>query len=439
MKMAMRNKEIGFESSRANKGVLAKLLTCAICNNIISDPVNITECLHIFCNRCISKKIQEDDLNSCPVCKVYLGCMPIDKIRPDHNWSVIRAAIFPSLGQEEKEDDELYKESGILNGEAKQPITMPAKRKQRSLSSLENKVNASGLNCTGSQRKSIARKAFSSEGSATFIQNGHKSVEARSEGKRFSKNLDNCAPDDKQAGLHSSKKHITTVGREKTQRIDKKIELVNNLLKPLEDIAEAEKKKNNKTVPEEDMSSSKLVNISKTEASSEKKLISYNADVETQSTPLSLPTLTPVRKNRGRPKKTVEPQGLIHAQTIVDTTSSHHAKRVVPIWISLVSSVNQDGVESLPQIPRCYLMIKNDTLTISFIKKYLVQKLELEREDEVEISLWGIQLPQDLELHQLVDMWSQKISDSEKLQAAVGDSAEDFVMVLTYGRKDPDQ
>lgn len=143
------------------------------------------------------------------------------------------------------------------------------------------------------------------------------------------------------SAVKSSKKHITTVGREKTQRIDKKIELVNNLLKPLEDIAEAEKKKNNKTVPEEDMSSSKLVNISKTEASSEKKLISYNADVETQSTPLSLPTLTPVRKNRGRPKKTVEPQGLIHAQTIVDTTSSHHAKRVVPIWISLVSSVNQ--------------------------------------------------------------------------------------------------
>ncbi|XP_074325146.1 E3 ubiquitin protein ligase DRIP2-like [Apium graveolens] len=435
MKMAMSNQEIDFESFRANKGVLAKLLTCAICNNIISDPVNITECLHIFCNRCISKKIQEDDLNSCPVCKVYLGCMPIDKIRPDHNWSVIRAAIFPSLGQEEKEDDELYKESGILNGEAEQPITIPAKRKQRSLSSLENKVNASGLNCMGSQRKSIARKAFPSEGSATFIQNGHKSVEARSKGIRFSKNLDNCAPDDKQ----SSKKHITTVGREKTQRIDKKIELVNNLLKPLEDIAEAEKKKNNKTVPEEDMSSSKLVNISKTEASSEKKLRSYNADVETQSTPLSLPTLRPVRKNRGRPKKTVEPQGLIHAQTIVDTTSSHHAKRVVPIWISLVSSVNQDGVELLPQIPRCYLRIKNDTLTISFIKKYLVQKLELEREDEVEISLWGIQLPQDLELHQLVDMWSQTISDSEKLQAAVGDSAEDFVMVLTYGRKDPDQ
>ncbi|KAK1373080.1 hypothetical protein POM88_029273 [Heracleum sosnowskyi] len=57
---------------------------------------------------------------------------------------------------------------------------------------------------------------------------------------------------------------------------------------------------------------------------------------------------------------------------------------------------------------------------------------------QVEISLWGMCLPQDLELHQLADMWSQAISDSEKLQAAVGDSTEEFVMVLTYGRKHPD-
>lgn len=138
-----------------------------------------------------------------------------------------------------------------------------------------------------------------------------------------------------------SKKQITTIGRGRTQRIDKKIELVNNLLKPLEDMAEAEKIKNDKIVPEEDMSSN-VMNISKTEArSSEKNLRSNNTDVATESTPSSLPTLRPARKNRGRPRKTVEPQGLICAQTIVDTTSSQHAKRVVPIWLSLISSVNQ--------------------------------------------------------------------------------------------------
>lgn len=352
VKMAMSNGEIDFESARVNREDLAKLFTCSICNNIFNDPVNITECLHIFCNRCISKKIQEDDLNSCPVCKVYLGCMPLDKLRPDHNWSSIRAVIFPSLGQAEKQDDELeYKESGLLNGEAEQPITVPAKRKQMSLSSLENKVNASGSICMGRRRKSIARKMFPSEGSAPVIQNTHKTVEAQSESIRCSVNLNNCASDEKQ-------KQITTIGRERTQRSDKKIELVNNLLKPLEDMAEAEKIKNDKIVPEEDVSS-KLMNISKTEArSSEKNLRSCSTDVATESTPSSLPTLRPARKNRGRPRKTGEPHGLICAQTIVDTTSSQHAKRVVPIWLSLISSVNQEGVEPLPQIPSCYLMIK---------------------------------------------------------------------------------
>ncbi|KAK1404258.1 hypothetical protein POM88_003863 [Heracleum sosnowskyi] len=177
------------------------------------------------------------------------------------------------------------------------------------------------LNCMGRQRKSIARKALPSEGSATFIQDTHKSVEAHSESIKPSMNLNNCVPGDKQVKL--------------------------------------------------------FIKLTRTMSS------------------------------------------------------------VINIFVFALI-VYREGVEQLPQIPRCYLMIKNVTLTISFIKKYLVQKLGLDREDEVEISLWGMCLPQDLELHQLADMWSQAISDSEKLQAAVGDSTEEFVMVLTYGRKHPD-
>lgn len=144
------------------------------------------------------------------------------------------------------------------------------------------------------------------------------------------------------SAVESSKKQITTIGRERTQRSDKKIELVNNLLKPLDDMAEAEKANNhNKNVQAGDMSS-KLMNISLSEArSSENNLRNDNADVANRSTSPSLQTPRPVRKTRGRPRKTVEPQGLIHAQTIVDTTSSQHAKREVPVWVSLVSSVNQ--------------------------------------------------------------------------------------------------
>ncbi|WOH08535.1 hypothetical protein DCAR_0727976 [Daucus carota subsp. sativus] len=438
-------KEIGPGDAAVKKRTFVELLTCRICDNICKDPVNITECLHIFCNRCITKKIQEEDLNSCPECKVYLGCVPLDKIRPDHNWNSIREALFPSLGKAEQQDDEQeYKESEPSNGEAEQPNSLPGRRKQKSLSSLENKINVSAGSATriqnpqklvGRRRKSIARKAFSSAGSAIRIQNPKKSAEAHSQSKKISMDLKNCIEDDKQ----SSEQQIPPIGREKTQRSDKKVELVNNLLKPLDDIAEAGKVMNiNKTFSEGDLSS-KVIDISDSEGkSSEKNLKSYNAEGATKSTPPSLPTLRPVRKNRGRPKKAVEPQGLVSAQTIVDAVGSH-ARGVAPVWLSLVSSVNQEGVEPLPQIPPGYLMIKNGTQSISFINKYLVQKLGLNREDEVEISLWGMRLPHDLKLHQLIDMWSQTMSDSVKFPTVVGDYAEEFVMVLTYGPKHPQQ
>lgn len=115
---------------------------------------------------------------------------------------MIRPLIFPSLGKVEKQDDELeYKESE-LNGGAEQPITFQAKRKQRSLSSLEDKVNASDSNCMDGRRKSIARKVLPSEGSANYIQNPNKSVEAHSESKNICINVNNFAQDDKQVGLH---------------------------------------------------------------------------------------------------------------------------------------------------------------------------------------------------------------------------------------------
>lgn len=47
MKMVISEDEIESESIRTKKQVLVRLLTCYICNNIFTDPVNITECLHI--------------------------------------------------------------------------------------------------------------------------------------------------------------------------------------------------------------------------------------------------------------------------------------------------------------------------------------------------------------------------------------------------------
>lgn len=46
-----------------------------------------------------------------------------------------------------------------------------------------------------------------------------------------------------------------------------------------------------------------------------------------------------------------------------------------------------------------------------------------------------------LQLYNLVDLWlrTAPAPTSQRVPAAVGSSAKDFVMVLAYARKDPDQ
>ena len=44
-----------------------------------------------------------------------------------------------------------------------------------------------------------------------------------------------------------------------------------------------------------------------------------------------------------------------------------------------------------------------------------------------------------LQLYNLVDLWLQRASTSQRVPASVGSSAKEFVMVLAYARKVPDQ
>lgn len=126
----------------------------------------------------------------------------------------------------------------------------------------------------------------------------------------------------------SSKQQIPRKGREGTQRIHKRTKLVSNFLKPL---TEAENIRDCDEAVTEGASSSKAMDVSKREAKSSGKNL-RNWDVETRLT----------RKNRGQPKPMNVPQGLNdRAQTVADTSSNQHAKRVAPVWLSLVSSVNQ--------------------------------------------------------------------------------------------------
>ncbi|XP_054807580.1 protein LAX PANICLE 2-like [Prosopis cineraria] len=48
--------------------------------------------------------------------------------------------------------------------------------------------------------------------------------------------------------------------------------------------------------------------------------------------------------------------------------------------------------EALPQVPKAYIRVKNEDMTIFMVKKYLVTKLGLANENEVDILCMGQRL-----------------------------------------------
>ncbi|KAK7340803.1 hypothetical protein VNO77_21516 [Canavalia gladiata] len=102
------------------------------------------------------------------------------------------------------------------------------------------------------------------------------------------------------------------------------------------------------------------------------------------------------------------------------------------IWFMLQASQNQAKEPFLPQIPKNYLRIKDGRMTVRLLLKYLVSKLRLESESEIEITCRGQQLLPFLTLQHVRDnIWSPR----DTTRALLSDSSTtDHVMVLHYGR-----
>ncbi|KAJ4908447.1 RING finger protein [Raphanus sativus] len=109
------------------------------------------------------------------------------------------------------------------------------------------------------------------------------------------------------------------------------------------------------------------------------------------------------------------------------------------VWFLLQASQNQTREPFLPQIPKSYLRIKDGKMTIRLLKKYLVNKLRLEHESQVEIRCRGQELEQVLTLQHVRDaIWrgSRENSStiSQNLTLLPNSSTSDHLMVLHYGR-----
>ncbi|KAL9364289.1 hypothetical protein Peur_042162 [Populus x canadensis] len=383
---------------KVQKERIAACMTCPLCNKLFREATTISECLHTFCRKCIYMKITDEELDSCPVCDIKLGCSPLEKLRADHSLQDLRARIFPSKRKKAREpatvssvpedvpsvpEAVMAVPEAVPVQESEHSVPLIGRRKERSLSSLvvsTPKISVKSV-LTGKRSKSVARKRES----PIPVEEQIKKV------------------DDYYESL-SSPETLRKIAQTKRQEIIGQIKKLD---------AQEEEAQALKTSIKEHGDKSKLIGE------------------ESNSTSSPSGSLKPRRLQAMRQKR----EGFnIPAQAAVDANSKCD-RRFSPIWLSLVASDEQEGVAPLPQISSCYLRVKDGSLPVSHIKKYLVQKLGLVSEAEVEILLLGQPVASTLQLHNLVDWWSQTASASERIQTTVGSSAKDFVMVLSYGRK----
>ncbi|CAB4292201.1 unnamed protein product [Prunus armeniaca] len=462
-------------SSQVVKRERAKLeacMTCPLCNKLFSEATTISECLHTFCRKCIYKKIIDEEVDYCPKCKADLGVSPLEKLRADNNWEDIRAKLFPSdrkkvnaaadhnvqdikektVPSETKEfkapadhnmQDITPKLFPSEREQVKAPsvssVTFPAKRKERYLSSLViSTPRVSSSSDMSGRRRYPTRRSFTLQESLS-IQEPEKKEEDLLERLNSSRTPKKDAVYTRQNSIEgSSKQHMVNKGVEdNAQPGDGKA----NLWKPLNRLVEGASNTSADKLPVQLPAAESVLpdNVNK-ETREIKAILEYDNiskvhGNENESNPAPSGSVTFRKAQRGRKRKPAASQGLnISAQYVIDANNKCE-RRFKPIWFSLIASNHQDGYAPLPQIPSCYLRVKDGNLPVSFIKKYLVKKLELTSEDEVEISLQGKPVIPTLQLQNLVDLWLRTTPASQIIQTSPGSSAKEYVMALTYGRK----
>ncbi|GAA0139861.1 ubiquitin-protein ligase [Lithospermum erythrorhizon] len=407
--------------------VIASCMTCPLCDKLLRDATTISECLHTFCRKCIFKKLSDEEYECCPICNIDLGCVPLEKLRPDHSLQDVRAKIFP------------YKRRKVEAPEIESSFALPLRRKERSLSSLvvsAPRTSAYG-GLTGRRSKS-ARKA--AKGSTFSIEKPTKKQEDSEDLPERS-----SSPETLKKFTQSIKQNSSVAEPSSCSASDKVLhngfgtwDGKSDAWNPLSCLVEAaHRSKQTKfeqsgSVKSEPSENGGYVRKSKLKENGQKSKLE---DEKNRRDPSISESEKPKKLRKVRQKKTPEFGHFnVSPQTVLDGANIKSEKRTNPIWFSLVASDDQEGDEPLQQISASYLRIKDGNIPVSFIQKYLVRKLDLRSEDEVEIRCMGRAIVPTWQLNHLVDLWLQSTS-SDRVSAAIGSSAKDFVMVLAYARR----
>ncbi|KAJ6359966.1 hypothetical protein OIU77_004049 [Salix suchowensis] len=355
--------------------------------------------------KCIYEKLSDEEVDCCPVCNIDLGCLPVEKLRPDHNLQDIRAKVFP------------FKRRKVNAPEIMPSIALPVKRKERSLSSLvvsTPKVQIqNGL--TGRRSKANARKAAALRG-CNFTVEESKKEDSAEDNLMSPSSPGSPVKSIQKRRLDSSVAEPSTEQRPNDDDEDDDVEIIEgkaDLWTPLNCLVEAANRTKSSKSHSQGLSLAKSslldgpdcephlyetksraespsghhseVYMSKTKNKEHGQGIGVQDDKNGKN---SLPMSVKRRRLTAARKRAALSEGLsVSAQAMIDAAGAKNNRRNGPIWFSLVASEDQKEDASLPQIPTCYLRIKDGRMPVSFIQKYLVKKLDLDSETEVCSSL----------------------------------------------------
>ncbi|KAJ6801008.1 E3 ubiquitin protein ligase DRIP2-like isoform X1 [Iris pallida] len=413
------------EAVRVRREVLAACVTCPLCEKLLRHATTISECLHTFCRKCILEKLTEEEVECCPICNIDLGCLPLEKLRPDHCLQDLRAKIFP------------FKRRKVEAPELPPSLALPARRKERSLSSIvvDTPRLASQTGLRGRRSRILTRRAAAlrrlspdtndptkKEGNKAEDHSGNSSsleiLIKKTQNRR--QNSSSVEPSDR-----VPKKDSEDGGDSFTDNSE--------LWKHLVEAANGTRalklgSQSPGIMPEQINGPDSELHIHESRVREHQNKPNIQDD-ENSSTP-NTPATVKVKRRRKRKNLRTSVQALI------DAASATRDSRSNPIWLSLIPTFDQQQDPKSPQTFSCYLRIKDVTLPVSFIHKYLAKKLSLLSEAEVVIECQGQQVNPTSLLHNLADIWLRH-GPVQRLQASIGSPGKDFVIVLNYSCKAP--
>ncbi|XP_048236043.1 E3 ubiquitin protein ligase DRIP2 isoform X1 [Ricinus communis] len=359
---------------KVKREIIEACMTCPLCNKLLRDATTISLCLHTFCRKCIYEKLSDEEGDCCPVCDIDLGCLPVEKLRPDHNLQDIRAKIFP------------LKRRKIRAPEVMPSIALPAKRKERSLSSLVVSTPKVPMQTgfTGRRTKAGARKLVPLRCNFTADESNKK------EDSLEDHPMSSSSPESP-IGVVQNKRQDSSVGEPpNTQRfkedLEDDVEIIEgkaDLWTPLNCLVEAANRSKSSKSNSQGPSLPKSELLSGPDGDSQLPGIKFRAespnghvsevympktknkehgpDSKVQDDKNGTDLLHASVKRRrltARKRAAMSEEFSASARVMLDAAGAKNNRRNCPIWFSLVASEDQKGDASLPQISAGYLRIK---------------------------------------------------------------------------------